>query len=71
MVLHQSDVEHDKESYPRNRYVYDPSLEVASAESAIEHAPQQLERGSPTGESLYFLGGRKDAKQSYCMGMQL
>lgn len=73
MVLHQSDKQHNYEDYPREAYVYDPvtDSEIQEIERQQGKIPPVVRWNSPTGESLYFLGGRKDAKYTYCIGIQM
>ena len=73
MVLHQSDKQHNFEDYPREAYVYDASIdsEIQEIEKQQGKIPLVVRWNSPTGESLYFLGGSKDAKYTYCIGIQM
>ena len=73
MVLHQSDKQHSYENYPREVYVYDTVIDSGMQEIERDYGNIQpvVRWNSPTGESLHFLGGRKDAKYTYCIGMQM
>jgi hypothetical protein len=85
MVIFQSDVDHNHYQYPRSMYVYEANTDRAASREegdVLDDVPSTTGNvRSPragdephifsTGESIHFLGGRKDVDQSYCVGMTL